>query len=173
MVPLAPLADLIRRGAPADALFAALERVLAETFGHRLFTVLVFDAQRDRLIRIHSSRPDINPVGGAKAVTPSVWTQHVLKDARLFVGSNRDDIKAVFSDYQLLWSIGCESVLNIPVRQDGIVVGTLNLLDRAGQYDACDHDVALNFAALMAPTLATCLAAARRADLDETRLEHV
>jgi hypothetical protein len=59
----------------------------------------------------------------------------------------------VFSEYEVLWSIGCESVLNIPVRKGGITLGTLNLLGEAGLYDGADVDFALVFAQLEATRL--------------------
>ncbi len=41
----------------------------------------------------------------------------------------------MFYDYELIWSLGCESVLNMPVRWRGQTLGTLNLLHKAGHYN--------------------------------------
>ena len=41
----------------------------------------------------------------------------------------------MFFDYEALWAIGCESVLNVSVRWRNRTVGSLNILRRAGQFD--------------------------------------
>ena len=48
----------------------------------------------------------------------------------------------------LILSLGCESVLNLPVAFDGRVLGTVNLLHEAGWYDERDLALGLAFAAL-------------------------
>ncbi|HEY2022633.1 GAF domain-containing protein [Paraburkholderia sp.] len=131
-----------------EAVWDEFERSLTEVFGQRLFTVLAYDDSSSRLGRLHSNRVDINPIGGLKRVTPSRWSAQVLQRGEVFIGSTREDIKAVFSEYQVLWSIGCESVLNIPVRKNGVTLGTMNLLGDAGLYDHADLEVASIFAQL-------------------------
>ncbi|MFT4069404.1 GAF domain-containing protein [Paraburkholderia sp.] len=135
-------------GNSADPVWQAFERSLTEVFGQRLFTVLAYDETSSRLGRLHSNRLDINPVGGLKRVTQSRWSDQVLRRGEIFIGSTREDIEAVFSEYEVLWSIGCESVLNIPVRRNGITLGTLNLLGEAGLYDHADVELAYIFAQL-------------------------
>ena len=169
---VAELAALLQRGIAAPHLWPAFERTLGAAFGHTLFTVLAFDAGNNRMRRVHSNRQDVSPTGGAKAVTDSSWTRHVLRDGKIFVGANKADLK-VFSEHELLWSIGCESTLNIPVRKDGVTVGTLNLLDRAGQYDGYSMEAALVFAQFAADPLAGFLASAPAGPSDDVRLEHV
>ncbi|WP_233848665.1 GAF domain-containing protein [Paraburkholderia sp. HD33-4] len=132
----------------AELIWIEFERSLTEVFGQRLFTVLAYDEATSRLGRLHSNRLDINPVGGLKRVTQSRWSDQLLRRGEIHVGSTREDIKAVFSEYEVLWSIGCESVLNIPVRKNGVTLGTMNLLGEAGLYDHADIAVALVFAQL-------------------------
>jgi hypothetical protein len=142
------LAAIQQKGGGADSIWSEFERSLMEVFGQRLFTVLAYDEASSRLGRLHSNRLDINPVGGLKRVTQSRWSDQVLRRGEIFVGSTREDIKAVFSEYEVLWSIGCESVLNIPVRKNGVTLGTMNLLGEAGLYDHADIGLALVFAQL-------------------------
>lgn len=160
---------------PGDyqAVWAEFERALGSTFGHRFFTVLAFDAANGLLRRVYSSRPDVDPVGGAKAVTDSFWTQHVLRAGKMFVGSNRRDIEHVFSDHRALAAIGCDSVLNIPVRSGGVTIGTMNLLDAAGHYDRASRSTALVYAALAAAPLMRCLSSRAFGPSDDSQLEHV
>lgn len=57
----------------------------------------------------------------------------------------------MFHDHELIASLGCESILNLPVCHKGLVIGTLNLLHGAGWYDAGDIPLGQVFAALAAP----------------------
>ena len=148
------IARMQQEGGKADLVWSEFERSLTEVFGQRLFTVLAYDEASSRLGRLHSNRLDINPVGGLKRVTQSRWSDQVLRRGEIFVGSTREDIKSVFSEYEVLWSIGCESVLNIPVRKHGVTLGTLNLLGEAGLYDHADLGLALVFAQLAVAPLA-------------------
>lgn len=154
---LASVAAALQAGQPPDVVWDRIEQALTQVYGQRLFTVLAYDEASSRLGRLHSNRPDINPVGGFKRVTASRWADHVLRRGELFTGSTREDIKAVFSEYELLWSIGCESVLNIPVRKGGVTIGTMNLLAGAGQYDRADPALALVFAQLAVTPLEASL----------------
>jgi hypothetical protein len=151
------VASALQEGLQPDAVWQVMERALSEVYGQRLFTVLAYDEQSSRLGRLHSNRPDINPVGRFKRVTQSVWVDHVLRRGEVFTGSTREDIRAVFSEYEVLWSIGCESVLNIPVRKSGVTIGTMNLLAGAGQYDHADVRLASVFAQLAVVPLEACL----------------
>lgn len=140
-----------------QGLWQEVEGELTQVFGQRLFTALMFDQPTRRLVRVYSNRLDINPVGGCKSVTDSPWVSQVLLRGEVFVGSTREDIQRVFSEYQTLWGIGCESVLNIPVRHRGVTCGSLNLLDGAGQYDEVDPRVAALFGQLLVPLLQEAL----------------
>jgi transcriptional regulator with GAF, ATPase, and Fis domain len=176
----APLDGIARLSAMLQAddaalpeIWKAFESELKAAFGHKLFTILSYDPERQLMVRVHSNQLEFNPIGGAKRVTESPWSRQVLKESRMLVGSNREDIKAVFSEYEKLWGIGCESVLNIPVRVGGVTIGTLNLLDGAGHYDLADLDLALVYAQLASDPLAKYLANAKTGDYDEASLEHV
>jgi hypothetical protein len=136
-----------------DQLFAALSRALQSALGHILFTVLVHDVEGGALRRLFSTRPDVNPVGGTKPVTGSDWMRQVLQRGEPYIGRSREDLRVVFSDHERLWSIGCESVLNMPIVWSGRVVGSLNLLDRANSYVDADVPIARLFAQLSAPAL--------------------
>lgn len=149
---LTGLARTLQSEAPGAA-WPALDRALAATFGHKLFTVLAYDADARLMLRPYSNRADISPTGGAKRVTQSAWVKRVLEDGEPYIGSNAADIRSVFSEHALLIEKGCESVLNIPVRAAGQVVGVLNLLDGPGAYDVADLGVAAIFAQLVAAPL--------------------
>ncbi len=45
------------------------------------------------------------------------------------------EIAKVFPDHELIWSLGCGSVVNLPIVIGGKVVGTMNALDAEHHYD--------------------------------------
>lgn len=136
-----------------DASLAVLAEILAAQVGFRLFTVLLHDPARNEIRRAFSSRPAEYPVGGAKPITDSPWMQQVLRRGEPYVGRDRHDIRTVFFDYELIWSLGCESVLNLPVRWNGHVIATLNLLHEAHWYDDTVPERLVTLAQLAAPAL--------------------
>ncbi|MDB5761615.1 MAG: hypothetical protein JWQ21_610 [Herminiimonas sp.] len=156
------VADLMQQNASSLTIWKAIDEALAEALGHRLFTVLAYADESAKLVRLYSSRPEVNPVGGMKDVVPSPWAQSVLIAGEPYIGRTREDIKEVFFDHEILWGIGCESVLNMPVRLGGRSLGSLNMLDVAGNYDVEDIPVAKIFAQLTAPVLLSGLREAQR-----------
>ncbi|WP_376100590.1 GAF domain-containing protein [Roseomonas sp. CCTCC AB2023176] len=135
------------------ALFAALEAGMRGAIGHRLFTILVADPEAGHSQRFYSNMPDAYPVGGRKPIAPTPWFARVLGEGDCYVGRSYDDIRDVFYDHELIRSLGCESVLNVPVRWDGRSLGTLNLLHEAGFYSEADVATGRLFAALAVPGL--------------------
>lgn len=132
------MSDLIAAHAEADqpgATFRALDRALAASPGHLLFTVLVHHPAARESERFYSNRPAEYPVGGRKPVTDSDWMRRVIHGGQPWIGRAADDIRWAFPDHALIASLGCDSALNMPVRWRGETLGTLNLLHRAGHYD--------------------------------------
>jgi hypothetical protein len=143
---------LTRPGQPAPA-FQALDRALGAVLGHRLFTVLVHHAAAGLSERQYSSRPEAYPVGGRKPLPPSDWARQVFREQRAFIGRTAADIERVFFDHALIASLGCASVLNLPVTYDGRILGTINLLHEEAWYWDEDVPIGLGFAALAVPAL--------------------
>jgi hypothetical protein len=132
-------------------LFAALDRAMGATLGHRLFTVLRYHPEAQESERLYTSQGAAYPVGGRKAVRPTPATARFFGERRPYIGRTAADIRASFADAELILSLGCESVLNLPVLFDGRVLGTVNLLHEAGWYDEDDLPLGLTFAALAVP----------------------
>ena len=61
-------------------LFTAVERVLADVVGVKLFTVLIHDPARRLIQRAYSNWPDAYPVGGTKPIGNTPWMRHVWYD---------------------------------------------------------------------------------------------
>ena len=139
-------------GQPGTSL-QALADAFAETVGYKLFTVLLHDPAAGQIRRAYSNMPAEYPVAGAKPITDSPWMRQVLQRGEPYIGRDRDDIRAVFFDYELIWSLGCESVLNLSVRWDGRVLAVLNLLHESGWYNDVDPGSLLPLAQLAVPAL--------------------
>jgi hypothetical protein len=137
-------------GQPGAA-FAALDRALSSVLGHRLFTVLQFHPESGESERRYSSNPTAYPVGGRKTLNPTFWSKQVLVEHRPWIGYDAADIRAVFYDHELIASLGCDAMLNLPVVHDGRTLGTINISNAAGWYDESDIPVGLIFAALAVP----------------------
>ncbi|MBO9651356.1 MAG: GAF domain-containing protein [Variovorax sp.] len=153
---LAQLAGVARAHAALQqpqSTFAALDGALSATIGHRLFTILVHHRAQRESERIYSNMPDSYPVQGRKPVTDSQWMQQVMGRGLPYIGRNADDIREVFYDHALILSLGCESVLNIPLRWRGQTIGTLNLLHQANWYEVHHIELATVFAQMAVPAV--------------------
>jgi hypothetical protein len=137
-------------GQPAS-LFGALDGALGAVLGHRLFTILRHHAATGESERCYTNQPTAYPVGGRKALNPTPWAQQVIHERRPYIGRSAEDIRAVFFDHALIASLGCASVLNVPVVWNDRLLGTLNLLHEAAWYGEEDVAPGRAFAALAVP----------------------
>ena len=121
-------------GATPEAAFAALWALTREVVGVKLFTVMSHDGRNGVAQRIYSNMPDAYPVSGTKPANETDWSRQVIGEKRTFVANDIAGIAAVFSDHELIRSLGCESVINVPIVVAGEVKGTINCLHQAGFY---------------------------------------
>lgn len=128
---VAALAD--RNGQPESA-FAALEALTKEIVGVKLFTIMTSDTTEKVSERIYSNMPEAYPVSGTKPYNETYWSDIALKQRQTFVANTIEDIAGVFDDHELIDSLGCQSVINVPIVIAGEVVGTINCLHEAGFY---------------------------------------
>lgn len=116
------------------ATFKALEALVDQTIGVRLFTLMEIDHERGVARRNYSNMPDAYATSGEKPVEDNPWTAQVQGRHETFVADSIDEIAAVFPDHELIQSLGCESCMNIPIVVNGNVIGTLNCLHNAGHF---------------------------------------
>ena len=136
--------------ARADVPYPILERHLADIIGHKLFTLMVIDREAQEAARIYSSHPDAYPIKGRKPLGDlTAWGQQVIARGQPFIGRTADDIKAVFPDHETIASLGCASVLNLPVIADSATIGTVNLMHEADWYTDAHAVRGAPFAALL------------------------
>jgi len=132
------------------------------TIGVRLFTVLAWVPERRALRRVHSSHPVEYPVGGEKTVEVAAgWLERCITGQEPYFGPDSAAVREIFADHELIDSLGCGAVINVPVVDDGRTLGVLNLLDAEGHYDDDSVAVARSLAPLAVPAL--------RELLEETR----
>lgn len=126
------------RHGPSDEDWKRLGNLLAPHCLGGLFTVLRVDRPRGLVQRVYSSDPVAYPAGGTKQLMGTPWARHVLDDGRCFIASTRAQMEAAFADHQTLFAMGCTTALNIPVRQDGDVAFTVNLLRGGTEYSPAE-----------------------------------
>ena len=102
--------------------------------GARLFTISVFDRAAGLAYRAYTSHPGEYPVTGTKPVQEDAWFDRVVVQGKPFVANTTAEFAGLFPDHTLINSLGCEAVVNLPVRAGQQVIGTVNVLDRAGQF---------------------------------------
>ena len=88
---LSDLAALAERFAvePQPALlYAAIDALVQEVIGHRLFTLMRVHEATDEVERIYSSNPAAYPVGGRKVKRGTPWSRAVLDRGEVFVARN-------------------------------------------------------------------------------------
>lgn len=125
---------LASKGHQPEAVFAALCALTRSMVGAQLFTIMTHDGKKGIAQRVYSNMPDAYPVSGTKPANTTDWSRQVIDARKTFVANDIDAIAAVFDDFALIKSLGCESVINVPIVVDGEVRGTLNCLHEAGFY---------------------------------------
>ena len=118
-----------------DAAFQRTFDALAADPGVVLFTALQWIPETSTLRRIFTSHPEAYPVGAEKTVEISAgWLDAVIAGKKPFLAADPGDLQEVFTDVDLIRSLGCGAVINLPVLDDSRIVGVLALLDAEGTY---------------------------------------
>ncbi|HWV22001.1 MAG TPA: GAF domain-containing protein [Devosia sp.] len=117
-----------------EAAFAALQTLTEATVGVKLFTYMTVDMENELARRAYTSDAVSYPTSGTKPIHYDAWFDIVHKQHAYFVANTIEDIAKVFADYELINSLGCQSVVNMPVILGGELVGTVNMLHEAGFY---------------------------------------
>jgi len=151
---LGELTQALRSPDRPPRVFRAAESLSGAVIGHRLFTVMRYDADRGEVERVHTSQPAAYPVGGRKAKKNTAWSDHVLREMQVFRANDARSIRAAFDDHATIASLGLGAVLNIPLVLAGRCLGTMNLLHEPGWYTAQDEVMGLLLGSFLLPVLA-------------------
>jgi hypothetical protein len=126
--------ELVRKARSAEALFAFVAGLVDEAIGSKLTTATVFDVPAGRLRRIYSQNEAAYPVGGFKPIPDNRWTETLIRRRHVYTALTIEAIAEDFFDWELIRSLGCESIANLPVVVGGETIGAVNLLHEAGYY---------------------------------------
>jgi hypothetical protein len=128
------LVDASRGGDQPMRIFDAVQAVAANAIGYKLFTIMLFDAERIEVERLYTSMPSVYPLGGRKKKASTAWGAHTLASMKVFRTTTSEGIRQMFDDHETLAGLGLGSMLNIPIAYDGRCVGTMNLSHQEGWY---------------------------------------
>ena len=148
---LKSIAAAVRAPDQPKVTFQALDAAMKAVIGHKLLTVLIYHEALQETERFYSNNLNAYPIAGRKQVRPTSWTEQLLICQNCYIGYNADDIREFFLDYELIHSLGCDAILNVPVVWDGVTLGTCNLMHEEGWYDKGDTEIAMTIASIAAP----------------------
>jgi hypothetical protein len=142
---------------PQDALHD-LAAAARRSPGAILVTISTIDVDQDEMTRVYSTDPESYPVGDRdkplREGEDDPWYDRVVVQQRPWVSLDVDDLRANFADHELIESLGCGAIINVPVVHEGATIGSINLLDAAGRYDQSSVHAAVALAARIVPVLA-------------------
>jgi len=131
---LAAFDAAIAAGTAPDAPWKALQTLAQTLIGAKLFTTMTIDRVAETACRAYTSHPAEYPVSGSKPLRYDAWYDQIHKEHRPFIANTIGDIAKVFADHETIWSLGCGSVVNLPIVIAGDMIGTVNLLDEEHFY---------------------------------------
>jgi len=150
---LARLADLSAGARDTMQLYTAVDRLVQEVIGHRLFTMMRVHEATSEVERIYSSNPAAYPVGGRKQKRGTPWSRVVLDRGEVFVARNPDEVREAFADHELIFSLGIGSIMNIPLAHADRRFGTMNISHEAGWFTDEHAAAGRLIAAFVVPSL--------------------
>src|SRR5690606_10230768 len=112
----------------------ALQDLARATVGAKLFTIMLVDMEAKLSRRAYTSDPASYPTPATKPPNYRPWAGILHGKRELFVANTIEDIAQVLFDHELINSLGCQSVVNVPIILKDELVGCMNLLDVAGHY---------------------------------------
>ncbi|HEY8610517.1 MAG TPA: GAF domain-containing protein, partial [Roseomonas sp.] len=134
---VARISSITAEGEPAAA-YAAIDALARRVFDHRLFTVTRSIHATMEVERVYSSNPGAYPVGGRKKKQGTPWGEQVLDRGQPLICHGPDDIRRVFSDHELILSLGIGGMVNIPVLFAGRSHATMNMSHAGDRFSEID-----------------------------------
>ncbi|MVO15533.1 GAF domain-containing protein [Parasedimentitalea huanghaiensis] len=156
---LAQFESALSAATTSDQAYAALSDLWQNVVGAKLFTVMTVDLETELAQRPYTNDPVNYPTSGTKPITRNSWFSVVHERHECFVANSIEEIAEVFPDYELINSLGCQSVVNLPIVIGGTLAATVNVLHEAGYYTEDRVQSAKDLLAL--PSLAALCVAQR------------
>ena len=73
-----------------------------------------------------------------KKMPKNIWSTKVLKNKQHFICKSKQEIKKIFFDYEIIFSLGCGSIINLLILFQGRPIGTVNILNKENHYSDKD-----------------------------------
>ena len=150
--------DLVRASGSTEPLFSFVAHLIDDAIGSKLTTATVFDLSAGKLRRVYTQNATAYPVGGIKPIPANKWTDTVIVRREIYAALSIQAIAEDFFDWELIQSLGCESIANLPIVAGGETIGSFNMLHEAGYYTA---DRLARVVEVMPFATMACLAALR------------
>jgi GAF domain-containing protein len=138
---------------PARETYKAVERLAKETCGWRLLTILKYVEAEGAVERLSSSDEKSYAIGGRKPLDKLTENQRIMDRGDIALAATREDVKRLFFDHELIFSLGITAIMNVPVRHAGRRLGTLNFCGEEGMYGEREKQIGRVLAGLLAPAL--------------------
>lgn len=156
---IASIIALTAEKADRAVIYKAVEKIAAETCGWVLLTTLRYDEPKGVVVRLHSSDENSYPVGGTKPLDKLTENQAIMDRGDVAFAPSKADVKRLFFDHELIFSLGITAILNAPIRHAGKRLGSLNFCGLENTYGAKEVAIAKILAGLLVPTLIADIAA--------------
>ena len=131
--------------------YKKLDKTLKRKIDHKLFTLTVVDYSIKYVERVYSNNTKIYPLLGTKPIPNNFWTKKVIVNKKDFIATNIKEIKKLFFDHKIITSIGCGSIINIPIINNNKISGTLNILHKEKFYTKRTIKLIKPYAQLLSP----------------------
>ena len=118
--------------------FKKIDQLIKKSIGHKLITFTVIDHSIKYVERIYTNNPKVYPLLGRKKIPKNKWSKTVIKNKKHFLVKNKKEIKKLFFDYEVIFSLGCGSIINFLVIFNNVPIGTINILDKEYKYNRGD-----------------------------------
>lgn len=138
---------------PERETYKAVERLAKETCGWRLLTILKYDEKLGAVVRVSSSDEKSYAVGGSKPLDKISENQRIMDGGNVALAATKAEVKRLFFDHELIFSLGITAIMNVPIRHAGRRLGTLNFCGEEGMYGEREKQIGRVLAGLLAPAL--------------------
>ena len=117
----------------------------------KLLTLTVIDKSLSFVERVYTSNSKIYPLLGIKSIPKNNWNKVVIKQKKNYILRTKNEIKKIYYDYEIIFSLGCGSIINYLVLFNGKHLGTINILHKEKYYKKKHIKDLENYSKLLIP----------------------
>lgn len=111
----------------ADQAFLSVEKVLHELYEILHFSIFYNECELGHLTSLLNSRDGVYGAGDRLIILNEIWSDRVLINGQIFSTSNKLEIYDSFVKGFDFLALGAESLISIPVKHQGRVLGVINV----------------------------------------------